>query len=231
MNPADKEHIPIEAVYRSKRRTIALIITPDAKLVIRAPLRVSHASIEDFVAKKRSWILRKMGEMSKIPRTPERKYIDGETFLFLGTSYPLKIMHNRKRGVSLGECLEVNTTLSPYDGEVRECLAAWYRSRAQDVICMRCKEIATNMGCVPSSVKISHAERRWGSCSAKGDIRFSWRLVMAPPEIIDYVIVHELVHIVHHNHSKRFWDAVAAFMPDFQARRTWLRKNDQILSI
>jgi len=224
------DKIPIDSIVRSKRKTIALIITPEGKLVVRAPVRTSIASIEDLVSKKRAWVLRKMQEISVRPKSIRKHFIDGDEFLFLGKSYRLKIRNDGTTSVTLGDLIEVGASPSPSEVEVKERLTGWYRLKALEIIEPRCREMAGKMGCTPQSIKISHAERRWGSCSIRGTVRFSWRLVLAPPEVIDYVIVHELVHLVHHNHSKRFWNAVAAFMPDYQEKREWLRMNEHVLN-
>jgi predicted metal-dependent hydrolase len=86
-------------------------------------------------------------------------------------------------------------------------------------------------GYAPASIRISDARRRWGSCTYNGGLNFSWRLIQAPLEIVDYVIVHELVHLRQHDHSKKFWDKVEALMPDYERRREWLRKNERLLSL
>ena len=106
----------------------------------------------------------------------------------------------------------------------------WYRQRATEIIPERVCYYASELGLEYARVRISSAKRIWGSCSAKNSLSFSWRLAMAPVEIIDYIVVHELTHIVHKNHGKLFWRRVAKTIPDHKERRRWLRDNEHLLS-
>jgi predicted metal-dependent hydrolase len=219
--------IQIDSIIRSKRKTVSLIITPEAKLVVRAPLRTSSGYIEGLVAEKSAWIRRKVAEIRERPAAGKKQFVDGEEFLFLGKKYPLKTA-STGTGVELGESLTVTGRTGP---EIHRQLSGWYRVQAAKIIGDRCLSYAKIVGRTPVSIRISHAARRWGSCSTRGTLCFSWRLVLAPPEIIDYVIVHELVHLIHHNHSKRFWDNVGAVMPDYRERKNWLKIHEQMLTI
>lgn len=220
--------VPIDSIIRSKRKTVALIITPEAKLVVRAPYRTSNAYIEKLVTEKRAWILRKIAEQAERPAPGKKNFVDGEEFLFLGKKYPLKIVDNPLPGIKLGKDLTVSRTTGT---DIHKLLNTWYRVQAQKIIGERCMSCAKIVGRTPVSIRISHATRRWGSCSTRGTVCFSWRLVLAPPEIVDYVIVHELVHLIHHNHSKRFWDNVGLIMPDYRDRKNWLKIHERILTL
>ncbi len=166
-------------IIRCKRKSLALIITEDAQLVIRAPHRLPEADIHNFVQQKRHWIKRKIAQISSRPR-------------------PLVYSAAEKQ--------------------------AW-RKLAEQRITERCKYFSDLTGLKPRSIKISNAKKRWGSCGPKGTLNFTWRLILAPPEVIDCVIVHELVHLVERNHSKRFWSRVAEIIPDHKAHRRWLREK------
>jgi predicted metal-dependent hydrolase len=222
------EPVKIDSIIRSKRKTVSLIITPEAKLVVRAPVRTSDAYIEKVVAEKRVWIQRKIAEIACRPAPAKKYYVDGEEFLFLGKKYPLKISDNGLQGIEHGEHLCVSLKQGQ---DIHATLTAWYKSQARNIFAERCASCAKIVGRTPFSIRISHATRRWGSCSTRGTLCFSWRLVLAPPEIIDYVIVHELVHLIHHNHSKRFWENVEAIMPDYRERKNWLKVHEQILTL
>jgi predicted metal-dependent hydrolase len=220
--------VEIHSIIRSKRKTVALIITPEAKLVVRAPLHTSNAYIENLVTEKRAWIQRKIVELSERPSPGKKNFIDGEEFLFLGKKYLLKIVDNPLHRVELKENLLISRTTLP---EMHKMLVAWYKQQAYKIIGDRCESCKKLVGRAPVSIRISHAARRWGSCSSRGTLCFSWRLVLAPPEIIDYVIVHELVHLIHHNHSKRFWDSVGDLMPDYNDRKHWLKIHERMLTL
>lgn len=220
--------VKIDSIVRSKRKTIALIITPDAKLVVRAPLRTSTACIDKLVAEKSAWIRRKIAEIAERTVAEKKQFIDGEEFLFLGKNYQLKITSDSLPGAELGEHLYVSGKTGP---EVHRQVYGWYRTQAGKIIGDRCLVWAKIVGRTPTSIRISHATRRWGSCSTRGTLCFSWRLILVPLEIIDYVIVHELAHLIHHNHSKRFWDTVGTVMPDYRERKNWLKINERMLTI
>ncbi len=170
-------------VIRSHRRSLVLIITPEARLVIRAPLKLPAEAINRFIQQKKRWIERQMARLSARPR-------------------PIVLMEEEREG--------------------------WIRI-AREKIVERCRYFSELTGYRPVSVSISSARSRWGSCGAKGTINFSWRLAMAPPEVIDYVVVHELVHLIERNHSARFWRRVAEIIPDHKLHRRWLRENGHLL--
>lgn len=216
------------SIIRSKRKTIAITITPDAKLVVRAPLRTSVEYIDKLVTEKNDWIRRKITEILERPASEKKQFVDGEEFLFLGKKYTLKITGDPLPGVELRDNLCVSGKIGP---EIPTLLTGWYKMQAGKIIGDRCQSWAKIVGRTPVSIRISHATRRWGSCSTRGTLCFSWRLVLAPPEIIDYVIVHELVHLIHHNHSKRFWGNVGTVMPDYRERKNWLKVHEQVLTI
>jgi len=220
------EPIKIDSIVRSRRKTIALVITPDAKLVVRAPLRTSEHYIENLVREKSAWIRKKIAEISCKPVEPKKQFVDGEEFLFLGSRYRLCIRADTAAVVELRDRLYVPRRSGP---EIEALLSRWYRSEARKVFSERVGECSKLTGCTPKTLRLSSAQRRWGSCSSGGTVSLSWRLVLAPPGIIDYVIVHELAHMLHHNHSKKFWDQVRAFMPDFEQRKKWLKFHEKLL--
>ncbi len=107
----------------------------------------------------------------------------------------------------------------------------WYRKQARQLITARVKHYADLLGLNVNKIRISNARKRWGSCSAKNNLSFTWRLILAPLEIIDYVVIHELMHIFEKNHSRRFWARVEEFYPDYRKIRKWLKQNSQLLRV
>ena len=178
-------------LIRSRRRSIALMISPDATLVVRAPIFVSRFRIENLIERKKEWITKHL----------ERKRGMKKELLFLG---------------------EANTMTF----ESKEKMVSWYRKQAREILTQRMEHFSKLSGWTYTSISINSARTRWGSCGPKNSINFSWRLVMAPMSVIDYVVVHELAHTVVKNHSRKFWDAVASVMPDYKERRRWLKENE-----
>jgi predicted metal-dependent hydrolase len=220
--------IPIKKIVRSRRKTIGFEITPDASLIIRAPLRASKVYISDLVRQKDTWIQRKIGELKQRQVSPCHEYAEGEQFLFLGRSYPLHITEDGSITIERSDKLYVHRTLMPH---IRHQLKYWYREEARKELQARCMWFSIKTGYTPSSIHITDARKRWGSCSGTGSINFSWRLIQAPNEIVDYVVVHELIHIGQPDHSKKFWGKVRKIMPDFERRRKWLHENEHLLGI
>ena len=222
------DEIHIDKIVRSRRRTIALIVTPEAELVVRAPLNVPAALIDDFVKKQQVWIRKKVAEMKGRPQALIHAYEEGEIFWFLGRSYPLRIVDDAGAGVQRTDRLCVSRTIKP---DIRSGIQRWYMAEAAKEIHSRCMWFSMMTGYSPASVRITDARQRWGSCTHKGGLNFSWRLIQAPLEIVDYVIVHELVHLKQPDHSRKFWAKVDALMPDYKRRRRWLRENERLLRI
>jgi predicted metal-dependent hydrolase len=222
------DDIPVEKIVRSRRRTIALVITPDARLIVRAPLWASAAIIDEVIREKSGWIRKKIIEMKDRPQAVEHTYEEGEIFWFLGRPYPLQYVEELGGTIERTDRLCICRTPA-LDVTIR--LKRWYMEEAGKEIHSRCMWFSMMTGYSPSSVRISDARQRWGSCTHKGGLSFSWRLIQAPLEIVDYVIVHELVHIRQHDHSPKFWAKVEELMPDYQRRRKWLRENERLLRI
>ncbi len=222
------EEIIINKIMRSRRRTVSLMVMPDATLVVRAPLSASNSFIESVVRKKSAWIKKKLSEISLRTKPPAREFINGEEFLYIGQTYKLCIVDQADKDIELGENLFLSTRVRPI---ARYVIRRWYKSAAAKIIAQRCQWYADATGFKPVSIKISEARKRWGSCGSKGTLNFSWRLIMAPMEIIDYVIVHELAHIGQLNHSPAFWRQVSDILPDYKSREKWLKENGSLLTV
>lgn len=217
-----------DQVIRSRRKTVSLVVTKDARLIVRAPNRTPQAFIDRVIAEKSGWILRKMEEMRSRPKLPARSYVDGDVFLYLGKQYSVEVIEGTVADIALADKLYITRQALP---DIRSRLHAWYTEKAHRIISTRIAWFAIRTGCDPKRVRITNATRRWGSCSSSGTVSFSWRLVMAPPEVIDYVVVHELVHIGQPDHSPAFWEKVERVMPDYCTWKEWLATNEQMLEI
>jgi predicted metal-dependent hydrolase len=216
--------VHISRLIRSKRRTIALVVERDGSVTVRAPLRMSAKDIEEFVGKHSNWVKKKQLELqSRTPAQP-REFKAGEHFLYLGRTYRLEFSQNTKHKLILDETFQLSITQK----ENAEMLfREWYRKQAARHIPERVTHFAEQFDLKVEKVRITSARTRWGSCSPKGTLSLSWRLMMTPPDVIDYVVIHELAHTVHHNHSTRFWKLVERWLPDYKERRRQLRRYAQ----
>lgn len=219
----------IDQIIYSRRKTLALIVRADGTLLVRAPQHANRLQIVQFVESKSDWIRRTQEKIKRLsPPAPARQYKPGESFLYLGKSYRLEIVDKATTRLTLKDRFYLAKTAQPSAPAV---FTAWYKRRAREVLTARVRQYAAQLGFKVNQVKITSARTRWGSCSAKGNLSFTWRLVMAPPPVIDYVVVHELAHLRERNHSKRFWALVQSFMPDYKARQDWLKRNGATLSL
>ncbi len=220
--------IEINKLVRAKRRTIAIIIEKDGSLTVRAPKRAAQHDIEQFIHEKADWILRTREKLLAIPETPRKQFMDGEKFLFVGREYELKLVAPQRPSLKFEDEFRLGVT-----SQSRAALffTRWYKEQALLVISTRVQHYAALHGFQPKQVKISSATTRWGSCTSSGNLNFTWRLVMAPLEVIDYVVIHELAHLRVHNHSAKFWKLVESIEPQFKERRKWLRLNGEKLSL
>ena len=193
-------------------------------LTVRAPIRMSEALIQEFVAKHADWVAKKQAERhAMIPAQP-KQYQPGEHFPYLGQEYALAVVQIQHPPLILedqfllAESARANAAL---------VFQNWYRQQANLLIPARVKLFADQYDLHYARVRITSARTRWGSCSSQGTLSFSWRLIMTPLEVVDYVVIHELAHTVHHNHSKRFWGLVEKILPEYKERRKRLKQYGQ----
>lgn len=220
--------IKIHQIIRSNRRTLALEITPNASLIVRAPKRCSLSYINGFVKKKTRWIEKNHALIQKrCANVRNKKFVTGEEFLHLGRSYYLKISDQHK-DISIANWLYFPQSMLI---KAKASLISWYKNEALKHITFRVNKFSVLTGLTYKSIKITSAQKRWGSCSAKGGLCFSWRLIMAPLEVLDYVVVHELVHLKERNHSANFWDKVREILPNYVEEYKWLKENGSNLTI
>jgi len=217
--------IEIHKLVRSRRKTLALIVEVDGTLTVRAPQRMKEADIRRFIDEKEDWIQRKQARAREEARVP-RQYLEGEMFWYLGREIPLRIILDEKPALVLDGTFKLTESAQP---EAEAVFTAWYRKQARKVLKERVEFYGSRNEFKVGKIRISSARTRWGSCSSKETLSFTWRLVMAPLEVIDYVVVHELCHLKEMNHSKAFWAQVESILPDYKRRRKWLKTNGKLL--
>ncbi|HNH26771.1 MAG TPA: SprT family zinc-dependent metalloprotease, partial [Anaerolineales bacterium] len=202
--------IQIDNLVRAKRRTIALIVERDGSLTVRAPRRATLNDIYGFIQEKTDWILRSREKLKAIKPIPKKAYVDGERFLFLGQEYELRLVPPQRTALKLDGGFTLSTSAQER-GEL--AFTKWYKTQALTIFTERVNHYANLHGLIPKEVKVNSAKTRWGSCTSAGTLNFTWRLVMAPLEVIDYVVLHELAHLKVKNHSPRFWKLVESLCP------------------
>ncbi len=221
------EEIKIDKIIRSRRKTIALVVSENAALIVRAPMAVTLEYIQNLVFKKRLWINKKQQWVLRQGRFIRNKeFVDGEEFLYFGQLYKLKIWTGEN--IVLTDVLNFPTK---YLKAAKPRMMMWYKHKALEIIRQRVLFYSQLTGWKFRSIKVTGAVKRWGSCGPMGSINFSWRLAMAPLAVIDYVVLHELTHVVEKNHAAKFWQQVKKFMPDYKIRQKWLKENGKFLNL
>jgi len=203
-------------LIRSKRKTLAIHIV-NGKVVVKAPMRLSLVDIERFVTLKKEWINNHLKRSIYKKRQRDNfEFNYGDAVLFLGKRYSIIAKNINKSGFD-GECFFMPQGFNKT--QIKMACIKIYRTYAKKHIESRLEIFKAIMALSPESVKITNAKTRWGSCSIKRSISFSWRLMMADEDVVDYVIVHELAHLKEMNHSKKFWDIVEIVLPNYKDRR------------
>lgn len=223
-------HTPkIDHLVRSHRKTIALIVRPDGSLEVRAPKRVAMVQIQAFVISKGDWIRKHQERLKKrAGETPQRMYQEGEPFLYLGSSVRLHLSPQAKAVHHTQSELQI----APAQPAVLEKkITDWYRCEARRIFTAQTELVSQTMGYFFNSIRINSARTRWGSCGAHGSLNFTWRLVMAPLPVINYVILHELAHTKVRNHGPEFWKQIAERDPNYPTCINWLNTNGHLLTI
>jgi hypothetical protein len=219
----------IDQIIRSKRGTIALIVDREGKLIVRAPLRATQKQILDLIRLKEEWIKSKQKLVNTTyALVKPKKYTNGEEFLYLGNYYRLEIIPEADHPIRLSDQFYLSRAQLP---QAEQVFKSWYTAHAKRVISERVQWYAARYRFKVNGIRITNAQTRWGSCSPNGNLNFSWRLVMAPMQVIDYVVVHELVHLHEKNHSRRFWERVKIILPDYRKQVQWLKTYGYSLRI
>lgn len=208
-------------LQKNKRKTISIYVEPDGEINVLAPEKISEDEINQIIKKKRYWIYKSLSEMEQLNETKvEREIKNGEGFLYLGKSYKLKILKNLNRPLTLKQgrfYLDKSST-----DNAKEYFKDFYKNKGRIHISTRIEYYKKKLGVNPPQLRIMELGNRWGSCSDKY-INFHWKIMMAPMKIIDYVIVHELTHLIEINHTDKFWEIVESVLPDYKERREWLK--------
>ena len=249
--------MPPPKIIRSRRKTIALIVQADGNLIVRAPKRVTNRRIAEIVEEKAEWIRSRQASALAHPQPEAHQFASGERFWYLGSVYPVWVTEGKQDRLELAggqfrlaACISMAADggrggASPLRDAVgkgsgqearrkeraQALFTAWYRRQARQVLEERVARLAEQCGLSYCQVKITSAHTRWGSCSGRSTLSFPWRLVMAPLAVIDYVVVHELVHTVIKGHGPDFWGRVQALMPGYRQHIQWLKENGTMLEI
>jgi predicted metal-dependent hydrolase len=207
-------------IIRSKRKTLSLTINENAELVIRAPLRLSIKKIQDFINEKESWINRKQ---AIIENQIKDVTSNQNKLLYLGSLFPININQSATKDLMFTGEEFIANSIEP--NLLSLSIKKWYKKKFREIAIPRVTYFAEQHNLMVNQVRIKNQKTMWGSCSSKNNINLNYLLLMAPMKVIDYVIIHELVHTIHRNHSIDFWSSVESIMPDYKEHKLWLKAN------
>jgi len=215
---------------RSKRRSIGFLITEHG-LRVTAPRWVTIADVESAIQEKQNWILKKLSERrERVAQQAqlEVRWQDGAKFAFMGQPLCLRIDNSKTQSVTFDSASRELTICLPHDAgeqQLKDRVQAWLQQQAKQVFLERLPVFAEKLGVCYHSMALSAASTRWGSCTSEGKIRLNWRLIHFSPDVIDYVIAHELAHLKEMNHGPRFWATVQSVFPEFEQAKHSLRHH------
>ncbi|MDD5476258.1 MAG: SprT family zinc-dependent metalloprotease [Syntrophales bacterium] len=223
----------MELVYEIKRsprrKKLTITVERDRSVVVHAPESTPEETIREIVESKRQWIYEKTRHGQKygtLPHPPGKEVVNGESALYLGRHYQIEVVKDSSSEIRFEQRFLIPARIL---GERKNVLYRWYINRAKEKILPRAKKFADDMGMAFASVRIVDNRFRWGSCTTADNINFNWRLIKAPLYVIDYVIVHELAHLLETPHTPRFWNIIRAQLPKMEKAKQWLLENGQIL--
>lgn len=220
-------------VKRTKRQNSVSIKVKEGRVQINVPSKMAAIDVQLLLEKKRTWIERALAKQRIALKATTKHLEPGELFLYQGKRYPLRFEKGESQSVYLSNDNHLTMVCSDFSNQHRlfKQLVGWYQNQATAYLLEKTEYYAQKLGHFPASVGIKSYRARWGSCSGHGEIQYNWRLIMATQEVIDYVVVHELCHLVEHNHSSRFWQLVASLDDDYQIHRQWLKQYGDYLHI
>jgi predicted metal-dependent hydrolase len=218
---------------RARKNTSIKIV--DGKVIVTTPRWTPKKWVEELVESKRQWIEKHLTMQSA---NRAREYKNGEKFMYLGKEYPLEITNNHKKRMtvkllrdSFWLSVPSSTESAKYTTEAKKVMEAFYRKRAKVYLWQRTRYYASILGVNFAEIRIKDTKTRWGSCSSLGNINYSWRLMMTPPEVADSVVAHEVCHLVHQHHRKTFWELLYRLYPSYKDDHHWLTHNKHLLNL
>lgn len=218
-----------KVVRSSKRKRLTITVERDRAIVVHAPQGTSEEAVRDVVDAKRQWLLEKLRHPQKYEtrrHPPGKEVVNGESAPYLGTDYRIEVIETASGEIEFSNLFRVPAA---HQANRRKVLRDWYVERAKETILQRAQQRAHELGVKFTAARIVDNRYRWGSCTTNDNISFNWRLIKAPMFVVDYVIVHELAHLIESNHTPRFWSIVRANSPGMDKAKRWLKEHGQIL--
>jgi predicted metal-dependent hydrolase len=217
------------------RQTTDIVIERDGLISVRPPKRMTPEQVDSIVLRKRMWIYRNLADWRDLNATRVvREWVNGEAFPYLGSSYRLLLVGKQDEALKLKEgrfCLLRSVVDQGGKDAAHQAFQEFYEEKGRERLSKRVAALAAKVGVQPGSISVKELGYRWASCLSDGDLHFHWKCMMAPGTIIDYIVVHELCHLRHRDHSAAFWNEVDKILPDYRERKEWLRARGAELDL
>lgn len=224
------KNLALEVVSTKRKKSASIIIKKDLVQIV-VPESLSKSRVDELIKKRMPWIKKKLLEQSKKSILVPKEFVNGESFSYLGKNYRLKIISDKEPGVKITDGKIYVSGAKEKKTKIKSLLINWYKKCALEKLQEKTNRYSKIINVFPNSVSIKTYKARWGTCSLRGDITYNWKLIMAPHKIIDYVVIHELCHLLEHNHSTRYWQNVKSICPDHKDRKEWLRLHADELNL
>ena len=235
MNARRIRDIEYHLLPGTPRKTTDIVIERDGIVTVRPPIDYTPEQVDAVVESKRMWIYRNLAEWKDLNASVVvREWVNGETFLYLGCAYRLALVSEQDCPLQLKEGrFHLNRAVIEQGGTAaaKQAFASYFANKGQQRFSERVRFFAPKVGVQITGIKVKDMGYRWASCGTSGGLNFHWKCMMAPPKIIDYIVLHELCHFHHRDHSDAFWNEVDKVMPDYRERKEWLRKHGASLTV
>jgi predicted metal-dependent hydrolase len=216
---------PVAIRRSSRRRTMELRVTRDSTIHVLCPASVTDQQIEQWIRSKSSWIDSKLLVNSRRQSIVLPKLQTGASWLYRGQDLTLKIEQSEHSGVELKEDALMVTTTGAGREKILELLRSWYLDQARGRFFQRTALFADRLSVKPARIQLKPFRSMWGRCNCRGEVAYDWRIIIAPDRVLDYLVIHELCHLKHFDHSRSFWSLLESQQPEYRDSRDWLTQQ------
>lgn len=211
-------------IKRSKRKTASIFVERDGSVAALVPESLSDEDIVLLIKSKEYQIHKNLAEWTQLnERKMLREYVNGQSFLYLGRNYRLQIVDEKHTKLLLKNGYFILS--KGLESKAKECFVEFYKAKLGEKLGPIIERFKDQMGVSPNDMKIMELQNRWASCSSKGNLNFHWKCAMAPIDVLNYIVVHELVHLIHKNHTSAFWNEIDKVLPNYENHVQWLKMN------
>lgn len=212
------------SIQKSNRKTVSIFIERDGSVSARVPAKLNDDEIQDILKAKEYQIFKNLAEWTQLNENAvEREYVNGQSFLYLGRNYRLKLVDEKLNGVQFIRNTFLLSKADKY--KAKELFVKFYKDKLNTKIHPITERYKYQLDVHPNQIKVMELQNRWASCTPNGNVNFHWKCAMAPIDVIHYIVVHELAHLIHDNHTQAFWNEVDKILPNYDEQINWLKIN------